>query len=142
MSFLTASSKEQYGLRLALRLAGSYYTKQPISLAAVADKERISAKYLEELVVPFKNSHLVKAVAGRSGGYVFTKSPKRVSAKDIIWLINKSPSVTVCVDKNFYCPLAGACAAKDVWQTVQSQVEKTLADMTLDKLIKNLENEK
>lgn len=138
MSFLTASTREQYGLRLAIRLADSYYTKQPISLSEVAKKEQISAKYLEELIVPLKRSDFVKAVVGRSGGYIFIKSPKRVSVKDIIWLINKSPSVVVCLDKNFCCPLADTCAAKDVWQTVQSQVEKSLSEMSLDELIKNL----
>lgn len=136
MSFLTASTKEQYGLRLALRLASSYYSKQPISLQAVAASEKISAKYLEELIVPLKESHLVKAVAGRRGGYIFTKSPKAVSVKDIIWAINNSPAVTICINRASLCPLSKDCVAKDVWQTVQSQVEDNLSKMSLSSLIK------
>jgi len=76
--FLRASTSEQYLLRLAVRLAGSYYSKRPVSLAEVAKDEHLSLKYLEELVRLLKRHRLVRAVRGRRGGYIFTRDPRRV----------------------------------------------------------------
>lgn len=136
MSFLKASTKEQYLLRLALRLAETYYSHQPISLQQIAKQERISEKYLEELVVPLKKQGLVQSKLGRHGGYVFKSNPRRVSVKDILWSNKNYPKVAICIDHKKLCPLVKQCQAKTVWQQVQTEVEQTLGKLTLYSLIR------
>ncbi len=137
MSFLTASTKEQYGLRLAISLAKSFNNKKPISLGQVAAAEQISNKYLEELVIFLKKNNYVKSVSGRSGGYIFLKDPTKVSVKDIIWLFTDAPTVVRCTNKKSICPLIHKCSAKNVWYKVQAQVELTLADIKISDLLNN-----
>jgi Rrf2 family protein len=134
MSFLNASTKEQYGLRLALRLADTYASQLPVSLSMVALAEHISTKYLEELILPLKKAGLVKAVYGRHGGYIFMKDPRQVSVKEVLWLIDGSPQVTNCVAAEYECPHGARCTAQVVWREVQLQVEKTLTKITLAQL--------
>lgn len=140
MSFLQASTKEQYLLRLALRLAQSYYSRVPVSLRAVATDERLSEKYLEELIVPLRQAGLVRSKLGRHGGYLFVKHPRQVTVKDILWLAGKKRSLAACLDIHDVCPLSKQCSAKQVWQLVQHEVETTLTSLTLDRLVKPLNN--
>jgi Rrf2 family protein len=135
MSFLHASSREQYVLRLAVRLGLTYYTKVPMSLQQVAKLEHISGKYLEELIVPLKRQGFVSARSGRNGGYLFIKSPRRVSVKDVLWPNALVPAVTACTTKAIHCPWEKSCGAKSVWQRVQSEVENTLSKVCLDSLL-------
>ncbi len=135
--FLKASTSEQYLLRLAVRLAASYYSKQPVSLAEVAQQERLSLKYLEELVRVLKRHRLVKAVRGRRGGYIFVRNPRRVSVKDIIWLISRERFLTFCLDptRRKDCLLASQCRVRSVWRRLQQTAEAELKKITLDQLI-------
>ncbi len=136
MSFLKASTKEQYLLRLALRLAETFYSQQPVSLQHISQQEHISEKYLEELVVPLKQQGLVQAKLGRKGGYIFKKNPRLVSVREILWSNKNHPKVAICIEHKNLCPLVNHCQAKTVWQKVQSEVEGTLGKMTLFSLIR------
>ncbi len=135
--FLKASTSEQYLLRLAVRLAASYYSKQPISLAEVAQKEHLSLKYLEELVQLLRRRRLVKAIRGRKGGYIFICDPRQVSVKDIIWLDGKERFLTLCLNpkQRRTCILFSQCKVKSVWRHLQRTVEVELKKITLDQLI-------
>ncbi len=135
--FLKASSAEQYLLRLAARLALSYYTGRPITLSEVAQAEKLSVKYLEELVRLLKQQGLVEPVRGRKGGYLFAVNPKTVTAKDIIWLVDSHRFLVACLDKQNAnnCQLASKCQVKSVWQILQTKIEEELNKITLDKLV-------
>lgn len=130
------SAKHHYGLRLALRLAQSYYQGRPISLREISSYEQISLKYLEQLVVPLKKDGFVKSLRGRSGGYVMVKNPNRVTLKDIIWLYNDKNYLVDCLAPTNNCPLDEWCMSKQVWAEVQKLIEKTLNNITLGSLIK------
>ncbi len=136
MSFLKASTKEQYLLRLALRLAETYYSRQPISLQQISQQEHISEKYLEELVVPLKQRGLVQSKLGRRGGYIFKSNPRQVSVRDVLWSNKNYPKVALCIEHKNLCPLVKHCQAKTVWQQVQTEVEHTLGKLTLYSLIR------
>jgi len=136
MSFFKASTKEEYSLRLAVSLAESFYGKQPVTLAQVSREQDISQKYLEELILPFKKQKLVKAISGRGGGYVWLKDPRKVTARDIIWMVDKTPALTLCTTHGKRCPHEKQCKVKTVWSRVQVQMEETLGRITLATLIK------
>ena len=92
MSILgSISTKHHYGLRLAAQLAKAYNTKRPIALGEIASEECVSLKYLEQLIVPFRKSGWVKSIRGRSGGYLMTKDPSKLSVKDVIWRSRSNP---------------------------------------------------
>lgn len=141
MSFFgSISTKHHYGLRLALRLAQAYYQGTPISLGEIASHERISLKYLEQLIVPLKRVGLVKSLRGRSGGYVMVKSPDRVTLKDVVWLYNNKNYLVDCLAESNNCPLDQQCMSKQVWAEVQKSIEATLKNITLGDLIKKNEH--
>lgn len=61
------SSKGRYALRLMIYIAALGDAEGKIALREVADRERISQKYLEQLVRPLMKADLLKSVRGKGG---------------------------------------------------------------------------
>ena len=74
------SSKGRYALRLMIYIAALGDAEGKIALREVADRERISQKYLEQLVRPLMKAGLLKSVRGKGGGYMMAKDPAVVRA--------------------------------------------------------------
>ncbi|HSP21759.1 MAG TPA: Rrf2 family transcriptional regulator [Planococcus sp. (in: firmicutes)] len=77
------STKGRYGLTIMIAL-GKNYGEGPMPLRKIAADYNLSEAYLEQLVGPLRNSGLVKSVRGAYGGYMLTRSPKDISAGDVI----------------------------------------------------------
>lgn len=138
MSFFgTISSKEHNSLRLMIQLAQSYQNKQPVSLSAISQEEGISIKYLEQLIMPFKQAKIIKSQRGRAGGYLLVKDPKKISLKEIIYLINDNPSLAICLDKGYkqICDYDHNCLSKNIWGKIQKSMEDFLSKITLHQII-------
>jgi len=139
MSFFgRLSSREHYGLRLALRLAETYYSSKPVSIKDISDKEGISMKYLEQLVVPLKEAEWVKSIRGRDGGYLMTRNPETITLKDLIWLLDNKPFLIECLgDCNAtVCPLEKKCLSKDAWKLIQNAMEESMEKIRISDILK------
>ena len=138
MSFFgKLTTRERYGVRLALRLGETFSKKEPASLAKISKDEDISMKYLEQLIVPFKKEGWLESVRGREGGYIMKKDPAQITLKDIIWIIDDEPKLVRCLhEKGHDCKLSPKCRAKHAWIRVQKAIEDSLESIRLDELIK------
>lgn len=138
MSFFgKISSKEHYGLRLALRIAQTYSAQEPISLQQISNEEKISMKYLEQLIVPLRKEGWVKSMRGRDGGYLMAKDPKTLTLKDLIWIINEKPFVIDCLNEKcaHKCEMEKKCLSKKAWQKVQDGLENSMNKIKLSELL-------
>jgi len=132
------TSKEHYGLRLAIRLAETYKTKKPVSLAQISEAEKISIKYLEHLIVPIRKAKWVESVRGREGGYLMTKDPNKITLKDLMDITNDTPFVVACLatgTSRKKCPLDCSCKSKNAWKKVQEALFKSMQDIKFSELI-------
>ena len=55
------STKSRYGTRLMLDMA-QHYDQGPVHLTNVAQRQGISVKYLEQIIIPLKKAQYVKSV--------------------------------------------------------------------------------
>ncbi len=132
------TSKEHYGLRLAIRLAETYKTKKPISLAEISELEKISMKYLEHLIVPIRKAKWVESVRGREGGYLMIKDPNKITLKDLIDITSQRPYVIACLATGASrkkCPLDCSCKSKNAWKKVQDALFTSMQDIKFSELI-------
>jgi len=140
MSILGAiSTREEYGLRLILGLAKTYYNRQAISLAEIGQSENISVKYLEQIIVPFRQAGWIKSQRGRSGGYIMTKNPKTISLKSVVLaLCGKNDSLVPCLSNRCGCPQSfqHKCFSRQAWIKIQKTLEDSLAQINLAELLK------
>lgn len=68
------STKGRYGLRALVDLA-SHSTSEAVSLASVANRQKISVNYLEQVFATLRKAGLVKSIKGPQGGYMLAMKP-------------------------------------------------------------------
>lgn len=122
--------KTNYGLELMIALAKNF-SKGPISLKEIAQKKKLPYKFLEQIVIPLRESELVKAKEGKGGGYFLKRKPKEIAVAEIVEVLEGPVEVGRCLA----CPIAKVCGQKDFWGQVGEKVKeaiegKTLADLT------------
>ena len=80
MKFFT---KSRYALRVMIELARHSQT-QCIPLKFIAEKQNISLKYLEQIIVPLSRAGLVRSERGSQGGYRLALEPSKCTAGQVL----------------------------------------------------------
>jgi Rrf2 family cysteine metabolism transcriptional repressor len=129
------SSRFRYGLRLLVDLAANY-EKGPILLKNIAECERISKKYLEQIVIALRTAGILGATRGSKGGYYLTKPPEKIRLVDIYRLLEGPFAPVECIDNPKGCTLVKTCPTKQLWSNLAKSIEGTFKDITLADLLK------
>ena len=130
------TTRLRYALRAAVELAMAYKTG-PVMVEKIAEKQNISRKYLENLLVGLKNSGLIASVRGSRGGYELIVPPDQVTAYDIAVAVEGEIAVTDCVIHPGVCPEVETCPTRDLWIELTMQIRRTLSSVTLKDLVQN-----
>ncbi len=129
------SSRFRYGLRLLVDLAMNYH-KGYLLLKDIAECERISKKYLEQIVITLRTAGLIGAVRGAKGGYFLKKSPDKIKLVDVYRILEGSFSPVECLDMPERCSLINTCPTRKVWYNLAKSIEQTFGDKTVADLTK------
>jgi Rrf2 family cysteine metabolism transcriptional repressor len=129
------SSRFRYGLRLLVELAENYQ-KGPILLKNIAECEKISKKYLEQIVIALKNAGIVRATRGSKGGYYLIQSPQKITVAEIYRILEGSYSPVDCLDNPKICSLKNSCQTRKLWSELSTAIEKVFDNLTLVDLLK------
>jgi Rrf2 family protein len=124
------SKKTQYGLRAMVYLA-SQKSGEFFSLKDISEKENISFDFLEKIMGELEKNNLIKSKKGASGGYSLVKKPAKITAKDIVQVLENTNSVDCTL-----CGKSKHCASKNVWRKIDTAIEKTLSSIKLSSLAK------
>ncbi|MSO73253.1 MAG: Rrf2 family transcriptional regulator [Rhodospirillaceae bacterium] len=76
------SSKARHAVGALVDLANQP-SQEPSTLAAIAERQGISASYLEQLFARLRSGGLVSSVRGPGGGYVLARPPQEITIADI-----------------------------------------------------------
>jgi Rrf2 family protein len=121
-------------MRAVIELAVSD-RKGPLQLKVIAQRQDISAKYLEQLMVVLKSAGFVRSIRGAKGGYVLAKAPNQIKLSDIFHCLEGAVSTVECVENEDYCQRAADCVARQVWIEVQEAIEGVLQSTTLQDVV-------
>ena len=128
------STKGTYGLRAVVELAARY-GEGPVSLSAVASEQGISEAYLEQLMRSLKAAGLVKTVRGKSGGYLLTREPAKISVLEVLRALEGSTDIVDCVGSAAsVCENACTCSARPLFLKLQSRINAVLEETTVGEL--------
>jgi len=135
------STKTRYGMRAILELA-EHYGQGPLQTNVIAQRQDISAKYLEQLMAILKASGLIKSVRGARGGYVLARKPVEIKLSEVFYGL-EGPVVTVeCLEDQSACKRIADCVSRQLWAQVQEAITKILESMTLQDLINKAKGQK
>ncbi|MGI6412322.1 MAG: RrF2 family transcriptional regulator [Syntrophomonadaceae bacterium] len=126
------STRGRYGLRAMIDMAQTE-NKMPIAARTIAERQGLSERYLEQLMVPLKRSGLVKSVRGSQGGYVLGRKPDEITAGDIIRVLEGPIAPVECVSENEpeSCTRYDYCVTRVLWSKVRDKIAEILDSYTL-----------
>ncbi len=130
------STKSRYGTRLMLDLA-EHGANQFVQLKDVSDRQEISLKYLEQIVIPLKRAKYLLSARGAGGGYRLAMSPEEIKVGEIVALLEGGKSIVYCDGKPELCPRASSCLTRNLWVETGEAMFGKLNSVSLSDLIKN-----
>jgi len=136
------STKGRYGLRAMIDMAQST-EEGPIATHSIADRQGISERYLEQLMIPLKRAGLVKSVRGFQGGYMLVKKPEDITAGDIIRALEGPIAPVECVSEvnPEACERSEHCVTRGLWTKVRDSIAEVLDTYSLADLAKRTTGE-
>jgi Rrf2 family protein len=108
-----------------------FYDQHPVPLAEIAKRQKLSVKYLEQLIIPLKASGLIQSVRGARGGYRLAESPDRITIGQVIEILEGGLSLVECVKNPKACKLRVDCLTRPLWQGVSRLLKEHLSSLTL-----------
>jgi Rrf2 family cysteine metabolism transcriptional repressor len=127
------STRTRYGCRALAEVAAAYPDGTP-SIREIAERQRLSPKYLESIMQALKAAGLVRATRGVHGGYTLTRPPAEIRMSDIFRALEGTPAPVPCVDTPELCGMADDCPTRDTWVELRGAIEGVLTRRTLQDL--------
>lgn len=129
------STKGRYALRMLLDLA-MHQEDGYVALKDIADRQNISKKYLEQIVLLLNKSGMLKTNRGYQGGYKLAKPAKEYTVGDILRITEGSLAPVSCLEyETNDCPRAARCMTLYIWEGLYKTVEQYLDSITLQDII-------
>jgi Rrf2 family iron-sulfur cluster assembly transcriptional regulator len=107
----------------------------PVTLAGIADRQRISLSYLEQLFGKLRRNHLVASTRGPGGGYTLAKPLSEVSVSDIISAVDEPMDATNCGGLG-NCHDDQPCMTHNLWTNLNIRMQEYLESVSLDDLVR------
>lgn len=127
------STKGRYGMRALVDLAAQPGV-EPIPLMSVAKRQQISLNYLEQVFAQLRKAGILKSVKGPNGGYLLTRKPEDISAKEILEVLEGPFSI--CDAEEEHVDVLRNVIQTLVWDEIDSRVNLLLEQRTLFQLVK------
>ncbi len=107
----------------------------PVTLAGIAERQKISLSYLEQLFGKLRRNHLVASTRGPGGGYTLAKPLAAVSVADIISAVDEPLDATNCGGKG-NCHDDHPCMTHDLWMSLNARMHEYLSSVSLEELVR------
>lgn len=134
------STKGRYALRTMIDLAMND-TGENISIKAIAARQEISTKYLEQIISTLNKAGYVKSERGANGGYRLTKKPEEYTVGMILRLTEGSLAITTCTqDEQNLCERYGCCTTVKVWEKINKAISDVVDNITIADLAADEQN--
>lgn len=131
------TTQAEYGLICALHLA-RFGGERPVAARELAEAENLPADYTEKILRRLRQSGIVTAARGVTGGFTLARDADRISVKDIIDATEGSTFEINCrthpVDTE-RCDEASACSIRPVWFALRRRIDALLSEIKLSDLL-------
>jgi Rrf2 family protein len=137
MVVMRLSRRSEYGIRALVDLV-RHDDAAPVPLAALAERNRLPPKFLEQIMSTLKHGGIVRTTLGAHGGYAMATDPAAVSIGRVIRLLDGALAPLPCVSLRYYarcsCPDEATCSLRDVMLDVRDAILEILDKETLSEL--------
>jgi Rrf2 family protein len=132
------SKRGEYGLRAMIMLAGTPEPGTPlpmVQIKEISQREQISAKFLEQILLTLKNAGLLHSKMGVGGGYYLARSSSEITLGQIFRTLDGPVAPIRCVSQMAYepcgCPDEQTCGLRMVMGDVRNAIVGILDNTSL-----------
>lgn len=133
------STRSRYGTRMVLDLA-KRFDEGPVRIGDIAEREGISVKYLEQLIIPLKRANYIKSVRGPKGGHMLSRHPEQITVGEIVKALEGGVGLAKCVEHPEKCEKSPGCVTRNIWKAASKAMYDKLDSVTLSGAVSLEEN--
>lgn len=131
---MKVSTKGRYGIRALVDLA-VHSTESHVSLVSIAERQKISLNYLEQVFATLRKAGLVKSIKGSQGGYVLAKSSREMTIAEVLSVLEGDFRI---VDDNLFpngeVDLIRSAIQTLLWDKINTNVNDFLTSISIEDL--------
>lgn len=127
------TTKGRFAVTAMIDLALRQHTG-PVTLAGIADRQKISLSYLEQLFGKLRRHRLVASVRGPGGGYCLARPMEQMSVADIIRAVDETLDATQCGGQG-NCHDDHPCMTHNLWTSLNERMFDYLRSVHLSELV-------
>lgn len=132
------STKGRYAVRVLCDMAINNGHEQYVSLPEIAQRQEISLKYMEKIMLLLVKGNIVDSVHGKGGGYKLKRKPEEYTVLEILQLTEETLSPVECLKDNAKdCPRKEKCPTVSMWKESYDLLRNYFGNKTIKDLIKD-----
>ena len=110
---------------------------RPVALVEIAERQKISLAYLEQLFGKLRRAGLVTSMRGPGGGYSLARPSDEMTVAQIMAAVEENLQATQCTGEvGKGCGIAGTmCLTHNLWERLSAHVHVFLQQTTLEDVI-------
>ena len=128
------STRGRYALRMMLDIA-IHNQNGPVRIRDIASRQKLSVKYLEQIVSVLTKAGMLNSFRGPQGGYNLSKNPDEYLVGDILRLTEGGFSPVSCLDGNYNCLMKDECVTLRLWKELDDAIKGVIDKYTLENLV-------
>lgn len=128
------STRGRYALRMMLDIA-MHNQNGPVRIRDIASRQKISVKYLEQIVSVLTKAGMLNSLRGPQGGYNLAMKPNEYTVGDILRLTEGDLAPVSCLDGKFDCPRKNECVTLRIWEELDDAIKGVIDKYTLENLL-------
>jgi Rrf2 family protein len=132
------SKRGEYGLRAMIRLAEPFQkdgSPAMMQIKEISQREQISSKFLEQILLTLKNAGLLHSKMGVGGGYYLARPASEITLGQIFRVLDGPVAPIKCVSQMAYescgCPEEETCGLRLVMSDVRNAIASILDNTSL-----------
>lgn len=131
---MAISTKGRYSVRIltlmAARPAGHVFTRHDI-----AEGEKISPTYVQQLMVALRAAGFVSSRRGRVGGFTLARDPETVTVADVLRATEGPIAVAPCLGGET-CEREPECTTRALWKRAGEMLDELFGGVTIADLVR------
>jgi len=128
------STKTRYAMRAMVEIAKVDQTTG-IFQKDISENQKISIKYLDQIIHSLKRAKLIKNVKGKKSGYKLVRKASEINMLDIHLAFEPEIAVIECLSEQFTCEMRVNCFTYPFWQGLNDVISDYFAKFTLEDLV-------
>ena len=127
------SVKSEYAITALLDMA-THTDKWPVHVRAIASRQAIPVRFLEQVMASLKKAGIVESIRGAQGGYVLSRDPHAINVAQIVEAIEGPITPMDCTAEaaEYRCLQMKGCVVKEVWEDVKRAIIDVLNKATIE----------